>query len=267
MKYHLILYCALVSIVLFAVSPAASGQAYGQAHSASGSSGLRAGLSLGYFSRAIELDEEVEDVIPKMTSLLASLVLQYEFRPGFSVAAHVGYSSSTFDGLTFRGLPYSIIFDSEAGGISGLLAGAEVEVSVLEGAAIGVEILGQFFASLGLNKEWEIPGLAVEGSVKGKPIWMKASVGPVLTLRSLGGFTPFVYPRFDYLWGNFELEQTVQDLTGSEQLDFKGKSRFGVGLGADFDLSASLRIRGEAGLYPRRGGADFSFTVQTLLEF
>jgi hypothetical protein len=263
MKYRLILYCALVSIVLFAVTPSA----HGQARSTSGSSGLRAGLSLGYLSRAIELDEEVEDVIPKMTSLLASLVLQYEIQPGFSVAAHVGFSSSTFDGLTFRGLPYSIIFDSEAGGISGLLAGAEVEVSVLGGDAIGVAILGQFFASLGLNKEWEIPGLAVEGSVKGKPMWMNASVGPLLTLRSLEGFTPFVYPRFDYLWGNFELEQTVQDLTGSEQKDIKSRSLFAVGLGADFDLSTSLRLRGEAGLHPRRGGVDFSFMVQTLLAF
>jgi hypothetical protein len=263
MKYRLILPCALMAIVLFTVSP----PAFSQAPPASGSSGFRVGLSLGYFSRAIELDEEVEDIVPKMKSLLASLVLQYEIRPGFLVAAHVGYSSSAFDGLTFRGLPYSIIFDSEAGGVSGLLAGAEVEMSVLERDAISIGILGQFFASLGLNKEWEIPGLAVEGSVKGKPIWMKASVGPVLALRSLEGFTPFIFPRIDYLWGNFELEQTVQDLTGNEKLDFKGKSRFGVGLGADFDLSASFRIRGEAGLYPRGGGTDFSFTVQTLLGF
>jgi len=263
MKYRPILGCALISVVLFAATP----PAFGQARPSSGSSGFRAGLSFGYLSRTLDLNEEVQDVIPKMTSLLASLVLEYEFRPGFSLSAHVGYSSSTFDGLTFRRLPYSLEIDTDSGSMGGILLGAEVEKSVLGGAAFGVDIRGQFFASLGLNKEWKIPGLAVEGSAKGKPIWMKASVGPVLTYQGWEGITPFLYPRFDYLWGNFELGQTVQDLKGNEKKDIKGKSQFCLGLGADFELSASLRFRGEAGLYPRRGGIDYSFTIQTLLAF
>jgi hypothetical protein len=263
MKYRSILCYALISVVLCALTPAA----FGQARPGSGRTGFRAGLSLGYFSRTLDLNEEVQATIPKMTSLLAGLVLEYEFQPGFSLAAHVGYSSSTLDGLIFRRLPYSIEFGSKAGAIGGILVGAEIEKSVLGGAAFGVDIRGQFFASLGLNKEWKIPGLAVDGSVKGKPVWMKASVGPVLTYRGWEGVTPFLYPRFDYLWGSFELGQTVQDLKGSEKKDIKGKSQFGLGLGADFELSASLRFRGEAGLYPRRGGTDYSFTVQTLLAF
>jgi len=263
MKYRPILCSALISVVLCALTP----QAFGQASPVSGDSGFRAGLSLGYLSRVLNLSEEVEDVIPKMTSLLASLVLEYEFRPGFSLSAHVGYSSSTFDGLTFRRLPYSLEIDTDSGSMGGILLGAEVEKSVLGGAAFGVDIRGQFFASLGFNKEWKISGLAVEGSAKGKPIWMKASVGPVLTYRGWQGITPFLYPRFDYLWGNFELGQTVQDLKGNEKKDIKGKSQFGLGLGADFELSASLRFRAEAGLYPRQGGLDYSFMIRTLLAF
>jgi len=263
MKYRPILCYALISVALCAITP----QAFGQARPGSGDSGFRAGLSLGYLSRVLDLSEEEQATIPKMTSLLASLVLEYEFQPGFSLAAHVGYSSSTFDGLAFRRLPYSIDIGSEAGSINGILVGAEVEKSVLGGGTFGVEILGQFFASLGLNKEWNLPGLAVEGSVKGKPIWMKASLGPVLTYQGWKGVTPFLYPRFDYLWGRFELGQTVQDLKGSEKKDIKGKSLFGLGLGADFELSASLRFRGEAALYPRRGGTDYSLTVQTLFAF
>jgi hypothetical protein len=260
MRYRLILCCALIFVVLFALAP----PAVGQARPDTGSSSFRAGLSFGYLSRTLDLNEEVQDVIPKMTALLASLVLEYEFRPGFSLSAHVGYSSSTFDGLAFRRLPYSLEIDTDSGSMGGILLGAEVEKSVLGGAAFGVDIRGQFFASLGLNKEWKIPGLAVDGSAKGKPIWMKASVGPVLTYRGWEGVTPFLYPRFDYLWGNFELEQTVQDLKGSEKKDIKGKSQFGLGLGADFRLSSSVRLRAEAGLHHRPSGIDYSFMVQTL---
>lgn len=263
MKYRSILCYALISVVLCALTPAA----FSQARPGSGSTGFRAGLSLGYFSRTLDLNEEVQATIPKMTSLLASLVLEYKFQPGFSLAAHVGYSSSTFDGLIFRRLPYSIEFGSEAGAIGGIVVGAEVEKSVVGVGTFGVDILGQFFASLGLNKKWNLPGLAVDGSLKGKPVWMKASLGPVLSYRGWEGITPFLYPRFDYLWGSFELEQSVKDLKGSEKKDVKGKSQFGLGLGADFRLFSSLRFRGEAGLYPRRSGTDYSFTVQTLLAF
>ncbi len=263
MKYRPILCSALISVVLYALAP----QAFGQASPASGHSGFSAGLSLRYLSRVLKLSEEVEDVIPKMTSLLASLVIEYKLQPGFSLAAHVGYSSSTFDGLTFRRLPYSLEIGTDSGSMGGILLGAEVEKSILGRTAFEVDIRGQFFASLGLNKEWKISGLAVEGSAKGKPIWMKASVGPVLTYRGWRSITPFLYPHFDYLWGNFELGQTVQDLKGNEKKDIRGKSQFGLGLGADFDLSPSLRFRGEGGLYPRGGGIDYSFMIQTLLAF
>jgi hypothetical protein len=101
MKYRPILCYALISVALCAITP----QAFGQARPGSGDSGFRAGLSLGYLSRVLDLSEEEQATIPKMTSLLASLVLEYEFQPGFSLAAHVGYSSSTFDGLAFRRLP------------------------------------------------------------------------------------------------------------------------------------------------------------------
>jgi hypothetical protein len=263
MKHRPILCCALILVVLFSLTL----PAVGQASPGSGNSGLRMGLSLGYLSRTLDLSEEVQDAIPKMTALLASLVFEYEFQPGFSLSAQVGYSSSSFDGLAFRRLPYSLEIDADSGSMGGILLGAQVEKSVVDGGAFGVDIWGQFFASLGLDKEWKIPGLAVEGSAKGKPIWMKASVGPVLTYRRWEGVTPFLYPRFDYLWGSFEFEETVQELEGSEKKDIKGKSQFGLGLGADFELSSSLRFRGEAGIYPRSGGIDYSFMIQTLFAF
>ncbi|MBP1768915.1 MAG: hypothetical protein H6P98_3030 [Candidatus Aminicenantes bacterium] len=260
MKNHKLVFCAIILVTLgTSALPALS-----QAHS---ESGLRAGFSLGYLSRTLDVGEEAGETTPELTSVLASLVLRYDLQPGFSLAAHVGYSSSAFDGLAFRRLPFSVDFGRDAGRIGGLLLGAEIEKSLLGEGAFGLGILGRFFASLGIQKEWDLPGLAAEGSVKGKPVWMKASVGPVLSYRGWAGFTPFLFPRFDYLWGTFELDQKVQSLEGNEKKDIKGKGQFGLGLGADFELSKSLRVRGEAGVYPRGGGADYSFLLQTIIAF
>jgi hypothetical protein len=250
-------------IALFALGALAS-PALSQSRSASG---LRAGISLGYLSRTLDAGEEGSKSAPELTSLLTSLVLRYDIQPGFTLAAHVGYSSSAFEGLVFRRLPFSVDFGQDAGRLGGILVGAEVEKSLLGGSTFGLGIAAQFFASLGLQKEWPLPGLAAEGSVKGKPVWMRASVGPVLSYQGWSGVTPFLFPRFDYLWGTFELNQKVQTLQGNEKKDIKGKGQFGIGLGADFELSRALRFRGEAGVYPRGGGADYSVMLQTIVAF
>jgi hypothetical protein len=262
MRHRLILLCALLFFVLSALTPPAEGQA----RPGGERSRFKAGVGLGYLSRVLDLEEEVEGVSPEMTVLLAGLVLEYEFTPGFSLSAQIGYSSSAFDGLAFRRLPISLEIGADSGKMGGILLGAEVEKSFFDGAAFGLAFRGQILASLGLDKEWDIPGLAATGSAKGTPAWMNASAGPVLTYKGLKGLTPYVYPRFDYLWGDFKLEETVQELKGDEKKDIKGKSMFGLGLGADFEL-ASVRLRAEAGLHPRPAGMDYSVLVRTLLAF
>jgi len=258
MKYHPM--CC--GILIFALFLAFAPVAFGQARPSSGTSSFHPGLELTYGSRTVGWTEDGQEVTSKMSSLLASLVLEYEIQPGFVLAARVGYTSTSFDGLAFRRLPFSI--ELEAGGIGGLLLGVDAEKALVAGETYSVDVVGQFAASLGFNKKWDIPGLAVEGSVEGKPTWMKASFGPVLAYRGWEGVTPFLYPRLDYIWGKFKLDETILELQGSEQKDLKGKALFGLGLGADIEISTRLRLQGEAALYPREGGTDYSFTVRTL---
>jgi hypothetical protein len=258
MKYRPMCCCILVLVLFVAFGPAA----FGQVRPSAGTSSFRPGLELAYGSRTIGWTEDDQEVTAKMTSLLASLVLEYEVQPGFMLAARVGYTSTSFDGLAFRRLPLSI--ELEAGGISGLLLGIDAEKCLLAGETYSLDIAGQFLASLGFSKKWDIPGLAVEGSVQGKPTWMRASFGPILAYRGWEGITPFLYPRLDYIWGKFKLEETILELQGSEQKDLTGKALFGLGLGADIELSTRFRLRGEAALYPREGGTDYSFSVRTL---
>lgn len=267
MKLRRFLWLAPIVTIFAVFLVLAPPETFGKAAPESGGPGFRAGLTLGYLSRSLSADDKEQDASPKTTSLLAGVVLEYQFQPGFAIAVQVGYSATNFDALTFRGLPFSVSLDRDSGKIGGLLLGAEVQKSLLSRGAFRADIRGQFLASFGMAKEWSLKGLAVEGSAKGTPTWMKASVGPVLAYQMGEGVCPFLNPRFDYLWGSFEFKETVQDLKGNEKKDIKGKGRFAVGLGSDFDLTASLRIRAEASLYPHGDSVDSSFTIQTLLAF
>jgi hypothetical protein len=258
MKYRPMCCSILIFVLFFAFTPAA----FGQARPSSGVSSFRPGLELEYGSRTVGWTEDGLEATSKMSSLLASLILEYEIQPGFVLAARVGYTSTSFDNLAFRRLPFSI--ELEAGGISGILLGAEVEKALVAGGTFNLDVVGQFLASLGFNKKWDIPGLAVEGSVQGKPTWMRASFGPVLSYRGWESITPFVYPRLDYVWGKFKLDESIQELQGSAERDIKGKALLGLGLGTDIELSTRFLLRAEAALYPREGGTDYSFTVRTL---
>lgn len=255
MKYRPIYRYALALGFIAALGPAALGQ--GRASS------FHPGLEFEYGSRTVGWTEDGQELTSKMTSLLFSLVLEYEVQPGLALAARVGYASTSFDSLIFRRLPLSVELDS--GGMSGLLLGVDAEKALFTGETYSMDVVAQFLASLGFRKEWDIPGLAVEGSAQGKPTWMRASFGPVLTYRGWESMTPFLYPRVDYIWGEFNLDETVQELQASEQKELKGKALFGLGLGADLEITPRLGLRCEAALYPREGGTDYSFMVRTIL--
>jgi hypothetical protein len=229
----------------------------------SSSPGFKPGLRFDYFSRTVSWDGEKSK--SQLSSYVGSLILGYEIQPGFFLAAIVGYSSSTFDGLVFRKLPLSI--DLEGGGINGLVFGAQINKSLLSGKRLDIDILGQFLAYQGAKKKWDIPGLAVPGTLEGTPTWMRASIGPVLTYRSSKNFSPYLYPSFDYLWGTFEMKETVQSLQGLEKKEIKAKIPFGIAAGASVSSSAKLTINAEVGVYPYNGGVDYSALIIALFSF
>lgn len=261
MKHRPICLFPLV-LVVFLAAPCLN---FGQSRPPAEASSFRPGVEFAYGSRTVGWTENGEEATSQASFWLAGFVLEYRIQPGFSVSARVGYSSTSFEDMTFRQLPLSI--ELESGGMGGLVLGAEVEKSITSGETYSLDLAGQFVASLGLNKKWDIPGLAVEGTVEGKPTWMRAVFGPVIAFRGWPGIVPFLFPRLDYFWGRFKLDETVQELQGSEQKDFKGKAIFGLALGADLELSARLFLRCEGAVYPREGGTDFSLRVRTLYAF
>ncbi len=228
-----------------------------------GSQSFKLGLRSEYFSRTLSSD--VEGETPRLAAYLINLALGYDLRAGFSVAILLGYASSNYKELIFRQLPFSI--DFEGSGISSFVVGAEIGKNLLSQNNFEIDALGQFMACLGLGKEFEIPDLVVPGSIEASPSWMRAAVGPVFLLTSWEGIRPYIYPCYNYLWGTFSMDQTVQSLEGSEKKKIKGESQFGILFGTGLELSEKFELKIEGGLYPRKGGADYSVMLQALFGF
>ncbi len=251
---------ALVLILALGLTAAAAAQYRDSAPSA-----FSTGVRFEYFSQTIAWDDQGGELTSDLTSILASLVFEYQVGPSFSLAALVGYSSSAYKGLVFRQLPLSIAL--EGGGVGGILLGGEVKAALLSGGSFGLDISGQLMASLGASKKWDIPDLAVEGTAEGKPVWLRAVAGPVFTFGRSQSFRPYLYPNVRYLWGTFELKETIQDLTGTEKKDIKGRGLAGISAGADSLLSQKILLRIEAGLYPHSDGADYSAMATIIFSF
>jgi hypothetical protein len=62
------------------------------------------------------------------------------------------------------------------------------------------------------------------------------------------------------------MKETIETLSGDEKKEIKGKSLFGIALGARFNASAKLAVSAEAGAYPYNGGVDYSIMIKALFS-
>lgn len=222
---------------------------------------FRPEIGLEYFSRTIGWDETQTS---KLKSFLVMAATQFELVAGLELGILAGYSSSNFDGLFFRKLPFSIEF--EGGGISGYLLGAELQKRfALKTFELGLS--GQFLSYLGTEQEWKIPGLNVEGKIKSHPAWYRIVAGPALAYKGIDYFSPYISVTFNKLWGSFEMRQNIQTLTGLEKKSISGKSLFGVSLGAAYEFTDFFSFQGEAGFLPYSGGVDTAFKARAVFIF
>jgi hypothetical protein len=226
---------------------------------------LRLGFRVDYFSQAVRWDDLNGESTSDLKATLAAAVLQFRLGRDSSASLLVGYGSSDVSGLMFRQLPFSIDYQGNA--VGGLTLGAEFDFALAAAPRVRLSAQGEVIAFLGSSRKWDIPGLAVAGSLEGKPTWVRARVGPMLAFGGESRVKPYLYPFFHYIWGNFEMRESIQSLSGKETKDLRGKSLFGVAGGLDIPLSPGAKIRAEAGVYPRSGGAGYSATVATMFSF
>lgn len=239
--------------------------ALSQTQGISFSEGLRIkpGIHFEHFSRQMTWNDKQYTL--HLKSYLFALNAEFEIEDGFSLHAIIGYSLSNFDTLVFRQLPFSV--ELNVGNIDGYVAGAEIRKSLIYGNDFQVGAYGQFIYCIGREKEWDLPGLNVPGTVTGKPAWMRVSLGPVITYTGFAPFSPYLSLCYNNLWGKFKMTQTIQNLEGNEEKDLKPKSLVDVSVGSIFDFSDRFLIRGEIHLAPHGDGTDLGLVLVAAISF
>ncbi len=63
------------------------------------------------------------------------------------------------------------------------------------------------------------------------------------------------------------MDQTVQDLKGSEDKKISGKSVISIALGAIYEFTDALSIKGEASFMPSRNDVDLGILFKVMYAF
>lgn len=220
------------------------------------------GIGFEYVNRTITWDEDLSSTLK---ANLFTLKPGITFRDTISLSAIVGYSFSSYDSMIFRQLPFSIELDM--GNVSGYVLGGELDILIYNFGDFEIGAQGQFVYYLGMEKEWEISGLSVDGSVTGKPTWQRLYAGPRFTYTGMDYFFPYVFLSYDHLTGNYSLDQVIQDLSGNEEKNISAKGNFCAAAGADFEFFEKFKIRGELNIIPNSEKIDFGFYFTAVYSF
>jgi len=223
---------------------------------------FRFGAETEIFKRSLWWSEE-----EKTTALNAScglFRLETEILNGLKLALLAGYSSSDFHSLIFKHLPFSI--DFEVGGLGGSLFGAEVsQIFGLNSLALGGR--ARFLLYSGQEKKWAIPELAVEGELKSQPKWKQITVGPILGYNGYENFFPYISIVYNYFWGEFSLQEIIENLAGIETKEMKVRGKIGLAAGASFQVSPRFSLGGEATFLPHKDGQNWSLNFKGIFSF
>jgi hypothetical protein len=251
------------AVVLGMASPAAA-----QDDTAAGCSRLTISFQADWMSRTLLWDEETRS--SRLVNPQALLSLGYQAMPGLDLSLLLGYSLASWDGLTFRSLPFSI--ENQAGAIGGPILGAEIRKSLFVRGYWELDLEARFTACLGKTAALTIEDLAVEGQADLKGSWMRIEAGPILHYRGFELFSPYVGVGYDRLWGRMKADEIIGDLEGSEEKKVAGAGAWALRFGTVYEPSASFQVGLGATLIPFAPvdgglGLDYGATVRVRLGF
>ncbi len=222
-----------------------------------------AGVDFDYFSRTVGWEGEAEK--SRVQASLISARAEFGLGKGLTFSLAVGLSLSEFKSLIFDGLPISLEFDASAP--KGIALRAEVVAPFVKLGNFEIGAAGRFVYSYGLARTWPIEDFAVEGEATGRASWMEASGGPRLVYNVSGRIVPYVEVAARWLKVDFRMDETLDDLEGTETKRIKGDVSFSVSIGGDIIVSDRLTVRGKAGFLPYPGGVDGMASVGLVYSF
>jgi hypothetical protein len=230
---------------------------------------LRVGLGFEYFKSTMSWDDN--SIISPLKSYLMTFHVNYEILDGLILGGIIGYSSSDYESLTFRELPISLTVDK--GAIGGILFGGEALFTFYETDSFDFSIFGQYIYYSGGQKQWDIPGLAVDGTATGKPKWSRLTGGVSFSYKAAEPFIPYLNIAYSSLSGTFAMEESIQTLNRTEEKEISGVGNFMIGVGGIYNISDSLSLLLEADITPYgsgdnyEGGVDFGALLRIMYSF
>jgi hypothetical protein len=215
------------------------------------------GLGFEYFNRTISWDDE--SFVSPLKSYLMTFQGGYKILDGLYLGGIIGYASSDFKSLIFRELPVSLEMDK--GAIGGILFGGDAVFTFYETDKFDFSVFGQYIYYNGGKKQWDIQGLAVDGTATGKPKWSRATLGVSVRYLASEPLLPYLTIAYSSLSGTFTMEESIQTLNRTEEKNISGVGNLKIGVGAMYNLSDSLSLLLEADIIPYKGGDNYKSGV------
>jgi hypothetical protein len=224
---------------------------------------VTAGILFDHLSRTVtwEGDADTSRVTANLVSARAGLALGR----GLTLGVTAGLSLSDFDAPVFRDLPISLELGS--GALKGFVLGAELEGVLFDFGDFEIKAAGRFVSSFGLTRTWPLEDFAVPGEAKGKATWTEASAGPRLAYRISEDFVPYLEVAARWFRVDLQMDETLEDLHGTETKRVPGGLSFSASLGGDIKLTERLAIKASAGIVPFDGGLDVLASAGLVFAF
>ncbi|MFO7867392.1 MAG: hypothetical protein R6V02_11375 [Candidatus Aminicenantes bacterium] len=226
--------------------------------------GIKTSLGFEYFQRTVSLGENTDNTT-EMKNMIFHLGADYYFQENISMGVFIGYALSSFEQVIFRELPFSLQLNKE--NLTGILTGARFSAGSLHLSQFELKGSGQFVYFIGSEQNWDISGLAEAGDAAGKSDWMRVAAGPVIWYTEPLLFSPYLAVQFNYLWGTYSMEESIGNLSGSEEKKFQSKSYVSLAAGGAYRLTPGLEITAGADLIPSEKGVDFGIMLNIAYIF
>ena len=114
----------------------------------------------------------------------------------------------------------------------------------------------------GGKKQLEVTNLNLPGGVDARGTWMRVQAGPVLRYFGSEDLSPFLSVFVDRVWGTYTVNETIFDLTGTEEKKISGKGFIRGSFGITYAPSAYFSLEAEVSALPYNkvlGGLDFDY--------
>ncbi|MGB9893709.1 MAG: hypothetical protein ACPLRA_04795 [Candidatus Saccharicenans sp.] len=195
------------------------------------------GLTAEFYNRGIKWADQ--------TSSLKSLNLVLDLRAKnlanfLNLNLFAGLGNTSLNGTYFDYLPVSL--DYQGGQISGIIFGAKAGTDFFSTSDFIFGATVDFASYLSFNKTFPMENLVVPGQIKAEPNWSQVTAGLMITYDGFENIQPFLEVGASFLWGQFKMTETIEDLEGQQTIDLKNSTFISIILGWNINLTNKISL-------------------------